>query len=124
MSNIRIRTEQKKVRVGLYLNYTIYQSLQKEAEKQERSVSNLINLIAKNYFNESRKTMKLKELLFLLSCIVFVVFCLWYAVSEFGKSLDGFKSVEEVEVNKRDGSGKIYIVQGAGMMALLSGKGE
>ena len=56
--------------------------------------------------------MKLKELLFLLSCIVFVVFCLWYAVSEFGKSLDGFKSVEEVEVNKRDGSGKIYIVQG------------
>lgn len=55
MSNIRIRTEQKKVRVGLYLNYTIYQSLQKEAEKQERSVSNLINLIAKNYFNESRE---------------------------------------------------------------------
>ena len=58
--------------------------------------------------------MKIKELLFLLSCIVFVIFCMWYAVSEFGKSLDGFKpvQVEEVEVNKRDGSGKIYTVQG------------
>ena len=58
--------------------------------------------------------MKIKELLFLLSCIVFVFFCIWYAVGEFGKSLDGWKpvQVEEVEVNKRDGSGKIYTVEG------------
>ena len=49
MNNIRIRTNDKKVRVGLYLNEDLYKSLQKEAQKQERSVSNLINLIAKNY---------------------------------------------------------------------------
>ncbi len=58
--------------------------------------------------------MKLKELLFVVCSIAFVAFCMWYAVSEFGKSLDGFKEVqvEEVEVNKRDGTGKIYTVEG------------
>ena len=71
--------------------------------------------------------MKIKEILFLLSCIIFVVFCMWYAVSEFGKSLDGVKEVqvEEVEVNKRDGSGKIYTVQGHkkdGVLVLEGGK--
>lgn len=57
--------------------------------------------------------MKLKETLFLLSCVVFVLFCIWYAISEFGKSLDGWKpvQVEEIEVNKRDGKGKIYTVR-------------
>lgn len=56
--------------------------------------------------------MKLKELLFLLSCIIFTVFCVWYAISEFGKSLDGWKpvQVEEIEVNKR--AGEIYTVPG------------
>ncbi len=71
--------------------------------------------------------MNIKELLFVVGSIVFVLFCIWYAVSEFGKSLDGFNpvQVEEIEVNKRDGTGKIYTVQGRwndGALVLERGK--
>ena len=49
MSNVRIKTDEAKERVTLYLNPASYKGLQKKAQEQDRSVSNLVNLIIKNY---------------------------------------------------------------------------
>lgn len=49
MSNVRIKTDEEKARVTLYLNPALYKGLQKKAQEQDRSVSNLVNLIIKNY---------------------------------------------------------------------------
>lgn len=49
MSNIRIKTEEEKERITLYLNPILYKGLQRKAQEEDRSVSNLVNLIIKNY---------------------------------------------------------------------------
>lgn len=49
MSKVRIKTDEVKERVTLYLNPVLYKGLQVKADQLDRSVSNLVNLIIKNY---------------------------------------------------------------------------
>ena len=53
--------------------------------------------------------MKKKDWLFVLLSIAFILFFWWFAVSEFGKSLDGFKPVAEETEEELE----IYTVRGS-----------